>query len=608
MSRKLYICVLKFPGHYILYRFFALVFLGVLVVFSGCHRSSKKKVKDQYDQQNISKLLRQELLHLKTDTGYTHYYDTLSLYYGQHAYQPVWITIMPDSVLISELRSLSDSLVFDGLKREHYQLDSIAGMIAKLSPGPAMDSLAAVIDLRISNALLTLWHDKVMGRTDPRLVIGGKYTLPYPNHPAFNVFDVLKQQQGIDKVAAYAPAHPDYGKLRHLLEKAFRETQGSETMIDTVGVRKLMPGDTSSIVPKLAVRLVELGLAPDSFVGHYRDSLVYSRALVLRIVEIQKTSNLTDDGIIGKTTLKLLNASRNDKIAEIRANMERIRWFGIEPSKPYVRVNLPEFILYIYYPDSVKTMPVCIGKGKEKYFDQKTKKYKESKSYLDRPLNHETPQVFSNIDFVILNPTWTVPSSIVGREMYNLIVKNPGYLAKHNFQVLKNKKVIDPYSINWKQLSPGNIPYTIRQNSGDDNSLGKVKFTFKNPFDVYLHDTPLKGKFKLNNRAVSHGCVRVQDPVSFTGFVLQGNTRVTYDDILIKMGYAPLDTARARQWSEDTASYKLAVKTTYPVRLENRMTVFFDYRTIVFDSYNRPRFIFDVYEKNRLIVEAMDKP
>jgi L,D-transpeptidase YcbB len=271
-------------------------------------------------------------------------------------------------------------------------------------------------------------------------------------------------------------------------------------------------------------------------------------------------------------------------------------------------VNLPEFVLYMYYPDSVKTMSVCIGKGKERYYDQKTKRYLVSKSYLDKPLNHETPQVFSNIDHVILNPTWTVPSSIVGREMYNLIVKNPGYLAKNNFQVLKNGEVINPYSINWRKLSPGNIPYTIRQNSGDDNSLGKIKFTFKNPFDVYLHDTPLKSKFKLNNRAVSHGCVRVQDPVALTGFVLQANLKMTYDDVLIKMGLPPRDTARARQWQEDTTSYKLVVKKTYPVRLENKMTVFFDYRTIVFDEFDKPRFIFDVYDKNTLITEAMDKP
>ena len=215
--------------------------------------------------------------------------------------------------------------------------------------------------------------------------------------------------------------------------------------------------------------------------------------------------------------------------------------------------------------------------------------------------------MYSNIDYVVLNPTWTVPASIVGREMFSRIVANPGYLSRNGYQVFSKGKAIDPYSIDWKKYSPGNIPYTIRQNAGDDNSLGKIKFTFKNPFDVYLHDTPLKSKFKLSNRAVSHGCVRVSNPTDLTGFILQQNTKTTYDDVRIKMGLAPIDTARARKWKEDTTSYKKVVKDTYPIKLENKMTVFFDYKTIVFDEFGNARFVFDVYDKNRLIIESMDK-
>ena len=586
------------------------MYLTLFIVYFGWEKKGKTILIFEPDIEIVSENIQKELAILKKDTTFTHYFDTLGDYYALNNYQPIWMDVIFDSVFMAHLQIVSDSLVFDGFKREHYRLDTVLQMIkkTKTKPDKEINKTMACIDLYLSNALVTLWHDKVMGRTDPRIVLGGKYTLPFPNHPEFALLRVLDTQKGLDMLNAYKPQHRDYHKLRNLLIETFGKTEGSETMIDTIGIRKLKPGDTSIIVPMLAKRLVELGLAPDTFIYLYRDSLVYSRVLSDKITEIQKLSNLTDDGIIGKTTLKLLNASRNDKIDEIRANMERIRWFGIEPLKPYVSVNLPEFMLYMYYPDSVKSMPVCIGKGKERYYDQKTKKYKVSKSYLDKPLNHETPQVYSNIDFVILNPTWTVPSSIVGREMYNLIVKDPGYLNRNNFQVLKNKEVINPYSINWRKLSPGNIPYTIRQNSGDDNSLGKIKFTFKNPFDVYLHDTPLKGKFKLNNRAVSYGCVRVQAPIDLAGFVLQGNIKQTYDDVLIKMGLPPTDTARARRWREDSSSYKLVVKGTYPVRLENKMTVFFDYRTIVFDVFDKPRFVFDVYDKNILIVEAMDKP
>jgi murein L,D-transpeptidase YcbB/YkuD len=587
-----------------------MIYLVLFTCFYGWKgKPHKIEEGDFTDMEQVSSGMKRELSILKKDTTFTHYFDTLGDFYAQRHFDPLWMDKIQDSIFMVHLHQLSDSVVFDGFKREHYHFDTIFSLAktSKNRKDKKINKTLALLELFISNAFVTLWHDKVMGRTDPREVLGAKYTLPFPNHPGFNLLEALNTTKGLVLLQTYQPSHTDYPKLKMMLVDAYGKTAGSETMIDTAGIRKLKPGDTSAIVPMLAVRLVELGLAPDSFISHYKDSFIYTRPLAQRIIDIQKTSNLTDDGIIGKSTLKLLNASENDKIGDIRANMERIRWFGIEPEKPYVRVNLPEFMLYMYYPDSVKSMPVCIGKGKERYYDQKTKKYKVSQNYLDRPMNHETPQVFSNIDFVILNPTWTVPSSIVGREMYNLILKNPGYLAKNNFQVFKDRKPVDPYSINWRKLSPGNIPYTIRQNSGDDNSLGKIKFTFKNPFDVYLHDTPLKSKFKLNNRAVSHGCVRVQSPIDLAGFVLQGNTRVTYDDVLIKMGLPPTDTARAREWSEDTTSYKLVVKGTYPIKLENRMTVFFDYRTIVFDEFDRPRLIFDVYDKNRQIVEAMDK-
>lgn len=602
---------LELKKHHIFYIIFGCIYFTLFAIFYHWRPKEKpKEIVENIDPALIPPQIGKELNLLKKDTTFTHYFDTLSYLYAAREYQPLWLDKLGDSLFVNTLQRISDSSVYDGLKPSHYKLDTIKILLSRAREKHKKDpyKALALADLYTSHFLVALWHDKVLGRSNPKEVLGQKYTLPYPNHPEFSLFAAMEADSGLYRLQHYMPAHPDYKRLKRMLHEAYAKTSGSETMIDTVGIRKLKPGDTTTIVPMLAKRLAELGLAPDSIIAEYQDRTIYDKHLAGYITAFQKTSNLTDDGIIGMSTLKILNASHNDRIEEIRSNMERIRWFGIEPPKPYVRVNLPEFMLYMYYPDSVKSMIVCIGKGKERYFDQKKKKYMESKNYLDKPMNHETPQVYSNIDYVILNPTWTVPSSIVGREMYNLIVRNPGYLTKNNYQVLKDGKVIDPYSINWKRLRPGNIPYTIRQNSGDDNSLGKIKFTFRNPFDVYMHDTPLKSKFKLNNRAVSHGCVRVQQPVDLAGFVLQGNKVVTYDDVLIKMGLPPTDTARARKWSEDTTSYKKIVRGTYPVRLENKMVVFFDYRTIVFDEFEVPRFIFDVYDKNSLIIEAINKP
>lgn len=580
------------------------------LLFGSCKDKSKIETEvEHFDLSEMPEIIEAELNVLSMDTFHTHYFDTLRYFYKDRKYKPLWLEELQDSQFRADVQKLSDSCVYEGLKPEHYMLNTVNTMLklASKQKVPAIYKSLARADLFLSNFFLALWHDKVLGRTNPKEVLGMKYTLPFPNHPGFGLMDVLDKDSGFYKIQHYIPPHPDFMKLKKMLFEAYAETSGSETMIDTVGIRKVKPGDSTWIVPDLATRLVELGLAPDSIIPLYENEIVYKKQLAAYVKAFQLRSNLTDDGIIGKSTLKILNASHNDRIDEIRANIERTKWFGTDPPKPYVKVNIPEFMLYMYYPDSVKSLTVCVGQGKERYYDQKLKKYVVSKSYMDKPLNHETPQIYSNIDYVILNPTWTVPSSIVGREMYYHIVRDPGYLKRNGYQVLKNGVEINPYSINWRKLKPGNIPYTIRQNAGDDNSLGRIKFTFKNPFDVYLHDTPLKSKFKLNNRAVSHGCVRVQSPVDLTGFVLQQNVRVTYDDVLIMMGLPPTDTARARKWSEDTTSYKKIVTKTHPVRVENRMTVLFDYKTIVFDEFDKPRFIFDVYDKNSLIIEAMNR-
>lgn len=578
--------------------------------FNACHKKTKVKIQGnerEIDEDSLKNCIQIYLLKFSKDSTHQHYFDTLTSHYQTRDYAPIWLNIYKDENSLQPIYNLFDSALYEGLKPEHYHKSTIQTLIKKISSNKS-DSIhqyLALFDIYVSDALLSVWHDKVMGRTNPKIVLGSKYTLPYPCHPDFNLMKVLNPENGISTILNYHSSHKDYWNLKTLLAKEYSKTKGTETFIDTIGIRKIKPGDTTNIAPLITRRLVELGIAPDSLLNE--TNTVYSKKIAKYIVKIQEQANLTNDGIIGKTTLKILNTSNNDKINEIRANLERIRWFATEPPKPYVMVNLPEFMLYTVYNDSVKSMIVCIGKGKERYYDLKSKKYLETKKYLDKPQNNETPQVYSNIDYVVLNPTWTVPSSIVGREMYSRIVANPSYLNKNGYQVFSNGKVIDPYSIDWKKYSPGNIPFTIRQNAGDDNSLGKIKFTFKNPFDVYLHDTPLKSKFKLSNRAVSHGCVRVSNPTELTGFILQQNTKITYDDVRIKMGLAPIDTAKARKWREDTTSYKKVVKGTYPIKLENKMTVFFDYKTIVFDEFGNARYVFDVYDKNRLIVEAMDK-
>ncbi|MGL6268133.1 MAG: L,D-transpeptidase family protein, partial [Chitinophagaceae bacterium] len=116
----------------------------------------------------------------------------------------------------------------------------------------------------------------------------------------------------------------------------------------------------------------------------------------------------------------------------------------------------------------------------------------------------------------ITYPQWTVPFSIIIKEMLPKIQKNTDYLSKQNLMVVdRYDSIIHPDSINWSRLSKTYFPYLLKQREGDDNSLGVIKFNFRNKYAVYLHDTNARGLFSRNNRAMSHGCVRVQEWKTF---------------------------------------------------------------------------------------------
>src|SRR5690606_7170086 len=135
--------------------------------------------------------------------------------------------------------------VYEGLRPEHYFYDSIEKYSEQIKKTEIKDlySLMAKTDVYISNLLLGLWHDKVLGRTNPKEVLGMKYTLPYPNHPEFQLFDILNKKDGRKKMAKYHPKDPDFWKLKSMLKEAYSFTDGNETFIDTTGIRKVKAGD-----------------------------------------------------------------------------------------------------------------------------------------------------------------------------------------------------------------------------------------------------------------------------------------------------------------------------------------------------------------------------
>jgi len=189
----------------------------------------------------------------------------------------------------------------------------------------------------------------------------------------------------------------------------------------------------------------------------------------------------------------LSNKTINDTVRRsIVANMERARWKQDIDSSEMVYVNIPAFQLNVFKGGkSAMNMKVVVGS-----------------------VGHETPVLASKIHSVQVNPVWNIPKSIAGKEILKHVQNDRFYLVNSGIEVLEDGKVIeDSENIDWSAFSPENLPYRFRQKPGDENALGKIKFLFKNNSSVYLHDTPSQAAFEKESRALSHGCVRVAEPL-----------------------------------------------------------------------------------------------
>jgi len=241
--------------------------------------------------------------------------------------------------------------------------------------------------------------------------------------------------------------------------------------------------------------------------------------LVSAVKAFQTKHHIEPDGVVGKSTISAMNVTVAERINQIRVNLERTRWVIHDMPSSSLIVDIAGFMLQYYHNNT----PVW-----------------STKVMVGQPY-HQTPIFRSAITYIVLNPTWTPTPDIVKNETVPSIVKDPDFLAKQRLRVLDSSGAeVDPSTIPWKQYQGKFLPYTLRQDSGKDNSLGLIKFLFPNPYHVYMHDTPSKSLFVRTQRAFSHGCIRVQNPLELGRMILAndpGNqTTVERMDQLLALG------------------------------------------------------------------------
>ena len=279
--------------------------------------------------------------------------------------------------------------------------------------------------------------------------------------------------------------------------------------------------------------------------------------------------------------------SLEDTKKMLQVNMERLRWKNkYENEDKYVFVNIPDFRLDVMDKGkSILNMKVCVGEGRDLKYTDKLEEYDETGIKKDRPFTRETPQLRSMIHSVQVNPVWNIPESIATNEITKHAAKDRYYLANNNIDVYQNgKKIEDPELIDWSQGDPGKT-YSFKQRPGDDNSLGKIKFLFNNESAVYLHDTPAKAAFNRENRAVSHGCVRVEQPLKLA-------------EALFGTG-KKYQTIKNDMQSENPQARDIA--------LDNKIPVYLTYLTAWADPAGKLQFRKDVYGLDVVLYSYMEK-
>lgn len=312
--------------------------------------------------------------------------------------------------------------------------------------------------------------------------------------------------------------------------------------------------DSLLFIKSLQKRLVELGyLAKEDQTG---DSVTLATA----IYKYQKRKNYKSTGRISETLVRSMNNTDLDKFKSIAATLDSYKMLPDTLPSSYIIVNLPSYTLYVYNKDTLEFQSkVIVGSPKTR-----------------------TPLLNSRVSNFITYPQWTVPYSIIFRDMLPKIQKDVSYLDKQNLMVVDNyDSVLNPYLINWASLNEKHFPYLIRQKQGDDNSLGVIKFNFANKYSVYLHDTNARWLFNKSSRALSHGCVRVQDWVKLSDYLVRSDT-----------ARFPADTLRA--WIDRQEKH---IVTGFP-----RVPLFIRYFTVE-GKDGQLKFYNDIYGDDRVVKE-----
>ena len=378
------------------------------------------------------------------------------------------------ATLIAALRRAGEH----GLDPDAYAVDRLDSFSKESSAEGLAD-----FDLLATTALLRYASDLATGRVHPDEVQSDWKTNP-PDLDLGTLLDEGVLRNELEKLfESLPPPHAGYARLREGLGK-LREVERAGGWPSIPPGPKITKGSRAGWRSATAAR--RFCTAPAA--GDR-----YDAALASMIKRFQTLHGIEPDGVVSDRTLEELNVPVDQRIRQVELNLERWRWIPRDLGDTHVLVNIPGFDLELTQGrDAPWRTRVVAGKAFT-----------------------PTPVFSDRIVAIVVNPPWNVPESIAVNEYLPELRKNPSALARHGIKILEGSgekaHEVDPARVKWESVDADHFPYRLRQDPGENNPLGRLKFDLTNDFHIYLHDTPGDAAFDRSGRDLSHGCIRVQN-------------------------------------------------------------------------------------------------
>jgi murein L,D-transpeptidase YcbB/YkuD len=446
----------------------------------------------------------------------------------------------------------------DGLTPADYHLSAIDAL---RSASPTASGRDADLEILVTDAVAALVDEVRFGKVRPVTLDRRWNVNPREGTPPVETLlaTIAASSSAASAIGGLKPSHFIYRGLKEALASHRALAARGGWPIVSPGP-PLKPGGSDARIAILRKRLAATGEIADSSGG-----AEYDETLAIGVRLFQERHRLKADGTIGKATVDALNVSAADRVAQIRVNLERARWVIGDLKDTFVLANLAAFKVYV------------IRDGRVVW---------ETRAQVGKA-GRQTPAFRADLRYLVFNPDWTVPPTILAKDVLDAMRKGQNAIAKKRLTILDRQgRPVSPDIIDWATATPGTFPYTLRQPPGPDNALGRVKFIFPNEHSIFLHDTPSRDLFVADERTFSSGCIRVEHPLDLAAVLLEGQ-----DD-----------------WTSARIQQVVDGEKTQTVFLKHPLPVLIVYWTVSVGVSRELHYARDVYTLDGAVLRALNGP